>query len=59
MSDTLNSLSVDELLRAMARALSSEVGRDDFHRLAAQHEASVHAGLECRGAADDDLRSGR
>lgn len=46
MSDTVNSLSVDELLKAMARALSSEMGRDEFHRLAAQHEASVHAGLD-------------
>jgi hypothetical protein len=35
-------LSVDELLRAMARALVSENGRTDFHRLAAEQEASVH-----------------
>jgi hypothetical protein len=52
MSDeTLNTLSVDDLLKAMARALLSEDGRDDFHRLAAQHEASVHESLS-RAAPD-------
>jgi hypothetical protein len=48
---TINALSVDDLLKAMARALLSEDGRDDFHRLAAQHEASVHESLN-RAAPD-------
>lgn len=41
----MNPDSVDELLRAMARALTSEDGRDDFHRLAARDEAAVHERL--------------
>lgn len=38
-------LTVDELLLAMARALVSDDGLTDFHRLAAEHEASVHHNL--------------
>ncbi len=45
MSDRTNPDPVDELLQAMARALTSEDGRAAFHRLAAAHEAAVHDGL--------------
>jgi hypothetical protein len=50
---TINALSVDDLLKAMARALTSESGLDDFHRFAAQQEASVHEDLERRAESGD------
>jgi len=53
MSKTKNALSVDDLLKAMARALTSESGLDDFHRFASEHEVSVHEDLERRAEPGD------
>jgi len=50
-----NEMTVDELLLAMARALTSDEGLEAFHRLGARHEAAIHAGIDQRRARDLDV----